>query len=100
MAPLIAHHFSKICELLRQHGVERAYLFGSAARDAMAPQSDVDIVIRFPSDMRYTAYADNYFLLAEALEELLKKPVDLITEPSLKNPWLIRHINQSKIQLI
>lgn len=85
---------------MREHGVEAAYLFGSAAKGTMTTQSDIDFIIRFPADMPYTIYADNYFSLAEALETLLKKSVDLVTEKTLKNPYLLQAINQHKLQLI
>ena len=83
-----------------QYGVERAYLLGSAAKGSMNDKSDVDFIIKFPDDMHYVAYADNYFALADALEMLLKKNVDLVTEKTLKNPYLLQIINQHKLQLI
>jgi predicted nucleotidyltransferase len=53
-----------------------------------------------PDNMHYTTYADDYFTLADALENLLKKSVDLVTEKTLKNPYLIENINRHKLQLI
>ena len=82
------------------YGVERAYLFGSAAAGTMHADSDVDFIIKFPETMHYTTYADNYFALAEALESLLKRSVDLVTEKTLKNPYLLQVINRHKLQLI
>jgi len=66
----------------------------------MTAESDVDFIIRFPADMHYTTYADNYFALAEELETLLKKDVDLVTEKTIKNPYLLQNINRHKLQLI
>lgn len=86
--------------MMHQHGVERAYLFGSAAKGTMNEDSDVDFIIRFPDDMNYVTYADNYFALAEKLEALLSRNVDLVTEKTLKNPYLLQVINQSRLQLI
>ncbi len=83
-----------------EYGVERAYLFGSAARDTMTAESDVDFIIKFPEDMNYVSYADNYFALADALEALLHKSVDLVTEKTLKNPYLVANIDRHKLQLI
>ena len=80
--------------------MERAYLFGSAARDTMTAESDVDFIIKFPDDMHYVAYSDNYFALADALEALLHKNVDLVTEKTLQNPYLIQNINRYKLQLL
>lgn len=79
---------------MQQYGVETAYLFGSAATGTMNKDSDVVHIIRFPDDMHYTTYADNYFALADALEALLKKNVELVTEKTLKNPYLVQSINR------
>ena len=46
---------------MRQYEVEQAYLFGSAAKGTMHESSDVDFIIRFPKNMHYTTYANNYF---------------------------------------
>ena len=100
MEKLVEQHLPEIKQLLLQFGVERAFLFGSAAKGTMKEDSDVDFIIRFPDDMHYTTYADNYFGLADALEKLLKKNVDLVTEKTLKNPYLLQVINQHKMQLI
>lgn len=100
MQPFIAQHLPQIKQLLQQYGVEEAFLFGSAARGTMKENSDVDFIIRFPADMHYTTYADNYFALAEALETLLQKKVELVTERTLKNPYLLQTINQHKLPIL
>jgi predicted nucleotidyltransferase len=100
MEQLVEQHLPEIKKLMLQYEVERAYLFGSAARGTMTDSSDVDFIIRFPDNMHFTTYADNYFALAEKLEQLLKRNVDLVTEKNLKNPYLLQIINQSKLQLI
>lgn len=100
MEKFVEQRLPEIKALMRQHGVERAFLFGSAARGTMKEDSDVDFIISFPASMGYEAYADNYFSLAEKLEELLSRSVDLVTEKTLKNPYLLQVINQSRLQLI
>ena len=100
MEKAVELHLPQIKKLLLQYGVERAYLFGSAAKGEMNDKSDVDFIIKFPDSMHYTTYADNYFALADALELLLKKHVDLVTEKTIKNPFLLQTINSHKLQLI
>lgn len=100
MERIVQHNLPQIKNLMLQYGVERAYLFGSAASDTMKADSDIDFIIKFPDDMHYTTYADNYFALAEALELLLKKDVELVTEKTLKNPHLLQSINRYKLQLL
>lgn len=100
MEQSVAQHLPEIKKLLRHYGVEQAYLFGSAARGTMTEDSDVDFIIRFAAGMHYTTYADNYFALAKALESLLQKRVELVTEKTLKNPYLLQSINQHKLPLL
>src|SRR4051812_27726356 len=100
MEKIVEQRLPQIKQLMQQYGVEKAYLFGSAARGAMHENSDVDFIIRFPSEMDYTTYSDNYFALADALEALLKKRVELVTEKTLKNPYLLESINQYKLPLL
>ncbi len=100
MEKIVEQHLPQIKKLMQQHGVETAYLFGSAARGTMNDNSDVDFIIKFPDDMHYTTYSDNYFALAEALETLLKKDVELVTEKTIKNPYLLQNINRHKLQLL
>jgi predicted nucleotidyltransferase len=80
--------------------VQRAYAFDSSVKNSMHETSDVDFIISFPDDMDYETYAKNYFALAHALEDLLKKQVDLVTEKTLKNPYLLQTINSHKVQLV
>jgi len=100
MEKVVEQNLTQIKKLMLEYGVERAYLFGSAARDTMTAESDVDFIIKFPEDMNYVSYADNYFALADALEALLHKSVDLVTEKTLKNPYLVANIDRHKLQLI
>lgn len=100
MERIVEQHLPEIKQLMLQHGVDRAFLFGSAAKGTMNDNSDIDFIIKFPDDMNYVTYADNYFALAEKLETLLHKSVDLVMEKTLKNPYLLRVIDRSKLQLI
>jgi hypothetical protein len=58
----------------------------------------VDLLVKF-NDFDLTKYFINYTNLKESLENILHKKVDLIEEQTLKNPILIRSINNNK-QLI
>jgi predicted nucleotidyltransferase len=46
--------------------------------------------------MDVVEYAENYFLLIEKLEKLLKRDVDLVTVNSLSNPYFIKAVEESK----
>ncbi len=55
-------------------------MFGSAARDELRADSDVDVLVDFANAPGY----DVYFGLKDALEQLLGRPVDLVTASGLK----------------
>jgi uncharacterized protein len=97
---LLQHHLPQVKKLMRYYGVNRAFAFGSAVKGSMREDSDIDFIISFPENMDYETYANNYFALAHALEDLLKKNVDLVTEKTLKNPFLLESINSHKVQVL
>jgi predicted nucleotidyltransferase len=97
---IIQEYLPQIQSLMRKYGVQKAFAFGSAVKGTMNEDSDVDFIIRFPEDMDYVAYSDNYFALAHSLEDLLKRDVDLVTEKTLKNPYLIKNINSHKVEVL
>ncbi len=49
--------------------------------------------------MDYGDYADAYFDLADKFENLFQRPVDLVTDKSSSNPFLINSINKTKTLL-
>jgi uncharacterized protein len=100
MDRLVSKHLQEIKNLFVKHGVKSAYLFGSAAKGTLQKNSDIDFLYSFPDDMDFEEYANNYFDLADSLETLLDKKVELVAEKTLKNPYLIESINESKIRLL
>jgi predicted nucleotidyltransferase len=59
--------------VLRAHGVERAWLFGSLARGTAHARSDVDLLV-------LGVGAGDYWELRHDLERALERPLDLITQ--------------------
>lgn len=66
-------------EMARQFGLRRFAVFGSAARDELGPDSDIDILVEFEHPT-FDAYMDLKF----ALEDLTGRRVDLATVAALK----------------
>jgi hypothetical protein len=66
--------------LVSRYGVERLALFGSTARDAASDASDIDILVAFDGP----ATSERYFGVQFFLEDLLGRPVDLVTEKALR----------------
>jgi len=100
MESLISNHLSEIRSLFKKYDVKDAYLFGSAAKNNLKADSDIDFLINFSNKSDFEKYGNNYFDLLYALQDLLKRNVDLIAEETLSNPFLIESINKTKIQLI
>ena len=66
--------------LQERFGVTRLALFGSTARDAARPDSDVDVLVAFDGP----ATAGRYFGVQFYLEDALGCPVDLVSEKALR----------------
>lgn len=98
MNSILADNLQKINSLCETYNVKSMYAFGSVNTDKFSEASDIDILVSF-KPMSYGDYADAYFDLAEGLEDVLQRPVDLITEKSLSNPYFIKSVEQSKVQL-
>ncbi len=82
-------------QLCIKYEVKTMYLFGSAAQGSFKEDSDIDILINF-KDIPFDRYTDNFFELHSALEKLFQRKVELITEPSLNNSYLIKSIQHTK----
>lgn len=75
-------------------GARHLGLFGSAARDELHAESDVDVLVEFDGPATY----DAYFSLKDYLEHLLDRPVDLVTNKGLK-PRARKHVEQDLIRV-
>lgn len=75
------------------------YLFGSAAQgNFQAESSDLDFLVRL-DESQPAEYTENYFGLATELERLFGRPVDLVTERSVRNPYF-RQVVEATRQLV
>jgi uncharacterized protein len=81
----IADKMEPLADLCRCYGVARLEVFGSAARglDFDPKRSDFDFLVEFEqrSDL---PPLEQFFGFAEALEQLLGRPVDLVEREALK----------------
>jgi len=98
MQKLLLENIDKINELCITHNVKNLFAFGSVCTDKFSEKSDIDLLISF-KPMDHADYADTYFELADKFEELFNRPVDLVTDKSLKNPYFIESLNRTKTLL-
>jgi uncharacterized protein len=82
----------RLCEI---HKVKSLYAFGSVLTDNFNGDSDIDLIVDFaPIDL--TEYADNYFDFKFSLQDILKRPVDLLEEKAIRNPYFRQSVNQQR----
>lgn len=82
-----------IQEYFKTMPICKAWIFGSFARGEEREDSDVDILIQFLPDAKMGLA---YFGMICDLEELLKRPVDLVVEGDLL-PFAQESANRDKI---
>ena len=96
MIQLIDRHRDEVAALCRRAGARRQDAFGSVVRPDFDPQtSDLDFLVEF-DDVPPAAYAQSYFSLKEGLEALFGRPVDLVTESSLVNPYFRERVSAER----
>jgi uncharacterized protein len=95
---IIDKNIEIIKDLCTKHKVRRLFVFGSVVTGRLKKNSDVDLLVDF-HDVDLYEYADNYFNLKKALENLLERDVDLLEDKAIKNPYLRYSIDSTK-QLI
>ena len=82
-----------VCE---KHGVAPLDLFGSCTTDEWSPiDSDLDFVVAFRPDTN-RGIAGRYLGLAENLEALFGRAVDLITPASIRNPYFRQRVDATR----
>ena len=73
---------------IRAYGVRKVGLFGSFVRDEQNLESDIDLLVEFEQDKKTF---DNFMHLSFFLEEVLKRPVEIVTTDAL-SPYIGPHI--------
>jgi len=82
----------KLCET---HKVKSLYAFGSVLTDNFNSDSDIDLIVDF-ANIEVEDYADNYYDLKFSLQDILQRPIDLLEEKAMKNPYFKQSVNQQR----
>ncbi len=95
MLPLIAERQAEIADICRRFGVRRLAVFGSAARvdDFDLERSDVDFLVAF--EPAASPSLGGFFALRDELAAMVGRPVDLVVEGSVRNPFIRAGIERS-----
>ena len=96
MIPIVAEHGAELESLCRRYNVLRLELFGSAATGEYHPtDSDLDFLVEF-QELPPGGYANAYFGLLDALDRLFERPVDLIVDSAIENPYFRQSVDRTK----
>ncbi len=99
MIPAVAKHAEDLQRLCVRYHVLRLGLFGSAATSTdFANTSDLDFIVEFQA-MPIADYADAYFGLLESLQQLFGRPVDLVVESAIRNPYFRQAVEETRTSL-
>ena len=74
----------EILEIAARHGARTVRVFGSVVRGEETPASDIDLLVEFEPGRSLL----DHIALAQDLEDLLGREVDVVTEKGLH--WYIR----------
>lgn len=85
MNPALTLDHGRLGELCRRWRIVELALFGSAVREDFREDSDVDVLVSFAPEAKWTLL--DLVRLRDELQVLVGRDVDLIEERALKNPF-------------
>lgn len=95
----IRNNTDKFEEICKAHKVEKLYAFGSSITDKFdIEKSDIDLLVHLDIDNPLDR-GEALMSLWDELESFFTKKVDLLTEDSLKNPYLKKSIEETKVEI-
>jgi predicted nucleotidyltransferase len=92
---IVTQHKNELARLCAQNKVRSLYAFGSVLTNRFNNDSDIDLVVDIDEE-NPLKYADYYFNLFYALQDLFNRPVDLLENRAIRNDYLRREIDNTK----
>ena len=89
-------HIDQIRKLCKFNKVKSLFAFGSILSQDFKPESDIDLIVDIDAKDPLT-YSDSYFNLKFQLELLFQRKIDLLEQNTIKNPYLIKQIDETKV---
>lgn len=80
--------------LCRRWKIRSLHLFGSVARGEARPDSDVDLLVEYQPDARWSLLDAS--AMRDDFAELFERPVDLVMERNIVNPYRLKSILRDK----
>lgn len=80
----------RIAEFCRRRKITELALFGSVLHGDFHSQSDIDVLVTFAPDTKYSLF--DIALMQEELKKIFGREVDLVEKAALRNPFRRDHI--------
>jgi len=94
---LIELNMDKIIALCKKYKVDKLWVFGSILTDRFNDDSDVDFLVDFEEDkIDLLDYADNFFNLIHAIEDVIGRKIDLVVNKTIRNKVFRNEVNNSR----
>ena len=84
----------RMIELIKQSAVPAAVMRSAARGDDFQPHSDADLLVAFEPGHRVGL--DEWDAARRDFEALLGRPVDLVQAGAVRNPFVLRQIEQER----
>jgi len=90
MTPRIPIDREKISDFCRRWKITELALFGSVLRDDFRPGSDIDLLVTFAPDAKWTLF--DHVTMEEELSGILGRKVDLVSRRAIERSrnWIRR----------
>jgi len=95
--PVLKDSIPAIIEICERHHVLKLYVFGSVITAKFDPdRSDIDLIVEL-APMPSEEKGEHLLDLWDELEELFQRKVDLLTDQPIKNTFLKKNIEKTKL---
>ncbi len=96
LSTIINEKYNEFIALCQAYKVDKIFAFGSSITDHFDPgKSDIDLIVNVDIDDAGDR-GEALLSLWNKLEELFGRKVDLLTDESIRNPFLKDNINRTK----
>jgi len=92
---LSIEQYEKVKVACEAFHVKELYVFGSAVKNDLNPQSDLDFLVAFNYDYPYGAF-EQFMGFKQRLEAILERQVDLLTLKQFRNPVFQEEVENTR----
>lgn len=93
----IANLQDQIEKFCQRWQIAKLALFGSVLTDEFRPDSDIDVLVTFSKGASWSLF--DLIAMQEELEQVFQRPVDIVEEDAVRNPFRRHHILTTKKEI-